>query len=245
MQKTGYGSGTIVSDDGYVVTNYHVVKEGRFYLALLHDGSECRFVRFSDGRHYLHDEGTDLAVLKLESRGARFTPVTFGDSTRLREGESVIAVGNPYGLRHSVTSGIVSSLGRNDVGFAEIEDFIQTDVPINPGNSGGPLVNLKGEMVGVNTAIRTVSGGFQGISFAIPSDMVRKVFSELVAYGRVRRGWLGLLVKEEPAGGERRQIRVVSVLQNSPAIRAGIQPGDLILEADGEPLFSKGVCFPL
>ena len=241
--KTGYGSGTIVSDQGYVLTNYHVVNKGNFYQIVLYDGTECEIEKMSNGQYYVSDDGTDLAVLKIKNAERyNFKAARFGDSQTLTEGDWVIAIGNPYGLRHSVTSGIVSSIGRSDVGFAEIEDFIQTDVPINPGNSGGPLVNGRGEMVGINTAIRTVSGGFQGISFAIPSKLAEKVYNELLKYGRVRRGWLGLLVKEERRQGESdlNDLRVISVLKNSPAADAGIKEGDILREADGSTVTSQG-----
>jgi serine protease Do len=131
-------------------------------------------------------------------------------------------------------------VGRFDLGFSEIEDFIQTDVPINPGNSGGPLVNMRGEMVGLNSAIRTVSGAYQGISFAIPADMVSRVAKDLFRYGRVKRGWLGIIIRDEAAGNARRTVRVISVTRGSPAERAGIQPGDIIRSVDGEPIDSRG-----
>jgi serine protease Do len=243
--KTGYGSGTIISRGGYIVTNYHVVKKGNYFQAFLYDGTECGMKKFNNGKYYLADEKTDIAVMRLDVESipsAEISPIEFGDSGSLSEGEWVLAIGNPYGLRQSVTSGIVSSKGRNDIGFAEIEDFIQTDVPINPGNSGGPLINLKGQLVGINTAIRTVSGGYQGISFAIPSNIVRSVSSELVRAGRVSRGWLGFIVKERTiyTRGERSVLEVISVLKNSPAESAGISRGDIIKEVDGKEVGTLG-----
>jgi serine protease Do len=241
--KTGYGSGTIVSKDGYLITNYHVVSRGDHFQVVLDDGTECDAVRFKNGSYFLADEDSDLAVLKIQSREKRqFVPFAMGDSDLLSEGQWVMAVGNPYGLRHSVTCGVISSLRRSDVGFAEIEDFIQTDVPINPGNSGGPLVNIKGELVGINAAIRTVSGGYQGISFAIPSNMAYRVFKELLQNGRVRRGWLGILVREERRrpDSDAREIRVISVTKDSPAYHAGIREGDIVRKADGVVLSSQG-----
>ncbi len=241
--KSGFGSGTIISRDGHVVTNYHVVRKGDYYQLVLADGSEYETEPVSRGVYYIADPKTDIAVLKIAAGGeAPFTPVVFGDSDRLEEGEWVIAVGTPYGLRQSFTSGIVSSTGRSDIGFADIEDFIQTDVPINPGNSGGPLVNLRGELVGLNTAIRTVSGGFQGISFAIPSALVRRVSDELLRFGRIRRGWLGFLARERkiPARGERSAVEVMSVMKDSPAEAAGINTGDIIREVDGKRIATLG-----
>ncbi|HEY1405144.1 MAG TPA: trypsin-like peptidase domain-containing protein [Spirochaetota bacterium] len=240
--KTGYGTGTVISRDGYILTNFHVVNKGSYYQVLFSDGMEREIEMFPNGEYYIADDETDLALLKLKEPSTYdLTPVAFGDSDKLVEGQWVIAIGNPYGLRHSVTSGIISSLGRSDVGFTEIEDFIQTDVPINPGNSGGPLLNERGELIGINSAIRTVSGGFQGISFAIPSRLAEKVYHELITYGRVRRGWLGILVKEtRHAGSESKDIRVISVTKNSPAAAAGVREGDLVRQADGIPAQSQG-----
>jgi len=240
--KTGYGTGTVISREGYIITNYHVVNKGSFYQIVFYDGTEWEIEKFPNGEYYIADDETDLAVLKLKSPERRdIVPVSFGDSDQLVEGQWVIAIGNPYGLRHSVTCGIISSLGRSDVGFAEIEDFIQTDVPINPGNSGGPLLNDRGELIGINSAIRTVSGGFQGISFAIPSRLAEKVYKELVSFGRVRRGWLGILVKESRhPGSEAKDLRVISVTRDSPAAAAGLREGDLIRQADGAPAQSQG-----
>jgi serine protease Do len=243
LVKTGYGSGTIVSKEGYLLTNYHVVSRGDHFQVVLDDGTECDAVRFKNGSFFLADEDSDLAVLRIQSRDKRqFVPFDIGDSDMLSEGQWVMAVGNPYGLRHSVTCGVISSLRRSDVGFAEIEDFIQTDVPINPGNSGGPLVNIKGELVGINAAIRTVSGGYQGISFAIPSNMAYRVFKDLLQNGRVRRGWLGILVKEERRhpDSDAKEIRVISVTKDSPAYHAGIREGDIVRKANGTALSSQG-----
>jgi len=240
--KTGYGTGSVISRDGYILTNYHVVNKGSFYQVVFYDGTEREIEKFSNGEYYIADDETDLALLKLrEPETYDLSPISFGDSDKLSEGQWVIAIGSPYGLRNSVTCGIVSSLGRSDVGFTEIEDFIQTDVPINPGNSGGPLLNERGELIGINSAIRTVSGGFQGISFAIPSRLAEKVYRELVTYGRVRRGWLGILVKESRRkGSELKDIRIISVTKDSPAAAAGLREGDLVRQADGSPAQSRG-----
>jgi serine protease Do len=240
--KTGYGSGTIITHGGHIVTNYHVVRKGNFYQVIHHNGRESEVKRFDGGAFYLADEKTDLAVLKIDPEAVTVEPVAFDDSDNLAEGEWVIAIGNPYGLRQSITAGIVSSIGRSDVGFADIEDFIQTDVPINPGNSGGPLINLRGKLVGINTAIRTVSGGYQGISFAIPSNIVKNVCAELLRHGRVKRGWLGFLARERQfqKNGERKIVEIISVIKDSPAQAAGFARGDLIKEIDGKEISSMG-----
>lgn len=239
LRKTGYGSGTIIGRNGEMVTNYHVVSKGEFYVATLSDGTECAFERINDA-YFIGDPDTDIAVMRLDRSAGPFEPVRLAPAAAVSEGEDVIAIGSPYGLRHSVTAGIISSVGRFDLGFSEIEDFIQTDVPINPGNSGGPLVNMRGEMVGLNSAIRTVSGAYQGISFAIPSDMVARVAKDLFRYGRVKRGWLGIIIRDEAVGNARRTVRVISVTRGSPAERAGIQPGDIIRSVDGETIDSRG-----
>ncbi|TAL36571.1 MAG: PDZ domain-containing protein [Spirochaetes bacterium] len=241
--KTGYGSGTIITEDGFMVTNCHVARKGDFYQVIMHDGTECEAEPFSDGAYYIADQKTDIALMKIGPLPhAKFQPVSFGDSSRLEEGEWVLAIGNPYGLSQSISSGIVSSKGRTDIGFADIEDFIQTDVPINPGNSGGPLVNLSGELVGINTAIRTVTGGYQGISFAIPSNTVKMISYELMRFGKIRRGWLGFLIREKKilAKGEKTLIEVISVIKDSPAQTAGIQRGDIIKEIDGKRISTLG-----
>ncbi len=243
LSKVGFGSGTIISGRGYIVTNYHVLEKGNFYQIILHDGRECQVLSFPNNEYFIADKKTDIALLLIdENEISHINPIAFNDSNDLSEGEWVMAIGNPYGLRQSISCGIVSSKGRSDIGFADIEDFIQTDVPINPGNSGGPLINLEGKLVGINTAIRTKSGGYQGISFAIPSNIVKQVCSELMQYGRVRRGWLGFLAKERTISsrGEKKFLEIISVIKNSPAEITGIQKGDIIKEIDGKPISTLG-----
>ena len=243
LTRISYGTGTIISKSGFIVTNYHVVKKGDFFKAVCSDGTTYELQIFQNGKYYLSDYKTDLAVLKLDnSDGKTFTPLKLADSSRLEEGEWVIAIGNPYGLKQSITAGIVSSKGRDNIGFTDIEDFIQTDVSINPGNSGGPLVNLDGEMVGINTAIRSASGGFQGISFAIPSNIVKQVCFDLTSFGRVKRGWLGFVAREKSLSQnkETRNVEVLSVIRNSPSETAGIKQGDIIKEIDSEKIESLG-----
>ncbi len=238
LVKNSYGTGTIISARGFIVTNYHLVKGCNFFHITDHLGNRYVAQKFFRGRNYLADPKTDLAILKIDGGGERFKPIKISDSSLLVEGEWVIALGNPYGLRQSISAGIVSSKGRDNIGFSHIEDFIQTDVSINPGNSGGPLVNLYGEMVGINTAIRTVSGGFQGISFSIPSNMVKRICSDLIKLGRVRRGWLGFIAAEKKFrnGGDRHFVEVISVIKNSPSEMAGVLAGDIIREVDGQPV---------
>ncbi len=243
LQRVSYGTGTIISKSGFIVTNYHVVKKGNYFKAVCNDGTIYELQMFQNGKYYLSDYKTDLAVLKLDNgEGKKFTPLKLSDSNDLKEGEWVIAIGNPYGLKQSITAGIVSSKGRDNIGFTDIEDFIQTDVSINPGNSGGPLVSLSGEMVGINTAIRSASGGFQGISFAIPSNIVKQVCFDLTSFGRVKRGWLGLVAREKSfsQNKENRNVEVLSVIRNSPSDTAGIKQGDIVKEIDGVKIDSLG-----
>ncbi|PKL18368.1 MAG: hypothetical protein CVV49_06340 [Spirochaetae bacterium HGW-Spirochaetae-5] len=243
LVRISYGTGTIISKSGFIVTNYHVVKKGDVFKAISSDGTNYDLQLFRNGKYYLSDYKTDLAVLKLNnSDGEKFIPLKLSDSNSLNEGEWVLAIGNPYGLKQSITAGIVSSKGRDNIGFTDIEDFIQTDVSINPGNSGGPLVNLHGEMVGINTAIRSASGGFQGISFAIPSNIVKQVCFDLTSFGRVKRGWLGLVAREKSVSHnkESKTVEVMSVIRNSPSDIAGLKQGDIIKEIDQQRIDSLG-----
>ena len=243
LVRISYGTGTIISKSGFIVTNYHVVKKGDVFKAISSDGTSYELQLFNNGKYYLSDYKTDLAVLKLDNiEGEKFIPLKLSDSNSLNEGEWVIAIGNPYGLKQSITAGIVSSKGRDNIGFTDIEDFIQTDVSINPGNSGGPLVNLNGEMVGINTAIRSASGGFQGISFAIPSNIVKQVCFDLTSFGRVKRGWLGFVAREKSVSQnkENKSVEVLSVIRNSPSDIAGIKQGDIIKEIDNQKIESLG-----
>lgn len=242
LVQTSYGTGTIISGNGYIVTNHHVVKKGDYFKVVTMSGAVYETRKFGNNEYYLSDLKTDLALLKIDNDSREpLIPVKFGDSNKLNEGEWVIAVGNPYGLKQSITAGIVSSKGRDNVGFTDIEDFIQTDVSINPGNSGGPLINLYGELVGINTAIRTASGGFQGISFAIPSNIVKQVCSDLISHGRVRRGWIGFIAREKKlAGREGGAVEIISVIKNSPAELAGLKQGDIIYAIDGTKVDTTG-----
>ena len=240
LNQIAYGTGTIISKSGYIVTNYHVVKNGDMFKAIYNDGAYYEFQLFKNEKYYVADYKTDIAVLKLNDNGEEnFIPLKLADSNMLSEAEWVLAIGNPFGLKQSITAGIVSSKGRDNIGFTDIEDFIQTDAPINPGNSGGPLINLKGEMVGMNTAIRSVSGGYQGISFAIPSNIIKQVCYDLTTYGRVKRGWIGFVAREKNIyQNNNKSVEILSVIRNSPAEAAGIRQGDIVKKIDDEKIES-------
>lgn len=227
------GSGVIVSPDGYILTNNHVVKNADKIKVILSDKREF------DGKIIGTDPKTDLAVIKIDAN--KLPTISWGDSDKLKVGEIVIAIGNPYRLSHTVTLGIVSAVGRANVGIADYEDFIQTDAAINPGNSGGALVNARGELVGINTAIFSTSGGYQGIGFAIPSNMARVVMKSLIEKGKVIRGWLGVMIQPiTPELARQFQLKeergslVADVVEDSPAEKAGIMRGDVIIEFDGK-----------
>ncbi len=232
FRQRGLGTGSIVSPDGYILTNNHVVADADKITVKLPDGREL--VAKLIGA----DPPTDLAVIQVQ--GKNLPTMKLGDSDDLDVGESVIAIGNPFGLEQTVTAGIVSAKGRSEVGLTDYEDFIQTDASINPGNSGGPLVNLRGDIVGINTAIYTRSGGNQGIGFAIPVNMARTIMKDLIAGGRVVRGFLGVVIQDvtqelasalnvEVNGG----VLVSNVGPETPAGKAGIKQGDLITSFNG------------
>lgn len=233
-REQGLGSGVIVDKTGIILTNNHVV-----------EGADDINVTLSDKRRYKAkiigtDPKTDVAVIKLE-KGKDLPVAKLGNSNNIQVGEWVLAIGNPLGLSSTVTSGIISAKGRADVGVADFEDFIQTDAAINPGNSGGALVNLQGEVIGINTAIASRTGGYMGIGFAIPSNMAKKVMNDLVSKGRVTRGFLGIqiqnindsIAKRLKIGEGTTGIIVGEVTNNSPAQKAGIQPYDVIIELNG------------
>jgi serine protease Do len=229
------GSGVVISSDGLVVTNYHVIGESSRAEVTVTVGDR-RDVR---AKVIGTDSWTDLALLKIDATGLPVIP--WGDSSKLRVAEWVMAVGNPFSLNQTVTLGVVSALGRANVGITQYEDFIQTDAAINPGNSGGALINSRGELVGINTAIFAQSGGYQGIGFAVPSNLVRRVVDDLNKFGRVRRGSIGIVDVismtprlAEELGAENTDGVVVNQLhRQSAAYRAGLEPGDIIVAVNG------------
>lgn len=243
LKQRGSGSGFIISADGYIVTNEHVVGK-----------AEKIRVTFDDGRQATAklvgvDPPTDLAVIKVDVTG--LTPVTLGDPTEMEQGDWVMAIGAPFGLEQTLTVGVISATGRNLPSsranrFAQYNNYLQTDASINPGNSGGPLVNLRGEVVGVNTMILSESGGSEGIGFAIPSDLVERICRKLILEGRVRRGWLGVSLPVQPmTEAQAKSLGLPStegalvqdtVGPESPAARAGLRSGDFIVRFDGTPI---------
>lgn len=233
-REQSLGSGVVVSADGYVLTNNHVVLGGQAQVTvILPDKRELR------AKIVGVDEATDLAVLKIEARNLPTIP--WGDSSKLRVAEWVLAIGNPFGvLNQTVTLGIVSATGRS-LGLAQYEDFIQTDAAINRGNSGGALINARGELVGINTAIFSETGGYQGVGFAVPSNLVRHVMRELIEHGTVRRGTIADIelmpmttyIAEQLGAKDARGLLVRGVLERSEAYTAGLRPGDIIISFNG------------
>jgi serine protease Do len=237
QERQSLGSGVIVRNDGYILTNAHVIGVQTAGVT----------VTLADNREYQaevvgRDASTDIALLKIETENLPIVPL--GDSSSLRIAEWVLAVGNPFQLNQTVTLGIVSAVGRDNLGVARYEDFIQTDAAINPGNSGGALVNSRGELVGINTAIFSESGGYQGVGFAVPSNLAKRVMEELIEFGEVRRGSFGYVdvrqmsprLARELGVPETRGVVVWQIHQDSAAARVGIEPGDVIVAFNGQPV---------
>jgi len=231
----GQGSGVIVSPDGYVLTNNHVIDGAREVTVTLPDKREFQ------GTIVGTDPKTDLAVVKID--GKNLPTVPWGDASKLQVGEYVLAVGNPFGLNSTVTLGIVSALGRGRMGITQYEDFIQTDAAINPGNSGGALVNTKGELVGINTAIFSQSGGYQGVGFAVPTSMGQPIYDSLVKHGKVVRGYLGIGIQDLNQDLAKsfgvtngKGALVTDVKDDSPADHAGLHQGDVIVSYQASPV---------
>jgi serine protease DegQ len=225
--QIGLGSGVIVSADGYILTNNHVVEGADEIDVTLNDSRHAR------GKVIGTDPDTDLAVLKIELD--KLPVIVLGNSDNLQVGDQVLAIGNPFGVGQTVTSGIVSALGRNQLGINTFENFIQTDAAINPGNSGGALIDVNGNLEGINTAIYSRSGGSMGIGFAIPVSTAKQVLEDIVKEGKVTRGWIGVEPNDlSPELAEtfgvkaRKGVIITGVLQNGPAARAGVRPGDVI-----------------
>lgn len=234
QQRTSLGSGFIMSNDGYIITNNHVVKDADEIIVRFNDRNE-RVAKVVGT-----DERSDIAVLKVE--GKNLPTLKLGDSSKLKVGEWVLAIGSPFGFDHSVTQGIVSAMGRS-LPNENYVPFIQTDVAINPGNSGGPLFNLQGEVIGVNSQIYSRTGGFMGMSFAIPVDVVKNVYQQLKEQGHVSRGWLGILIQdvtrelaESFAMKKPHGALVAKILSDSPAEKAGFMVGDVIVKFNGDKI---------
>ncbi|MHB8079609.1 MAG: DegQ family serine endoprotease [Candidatus Krumholzibacteriia bacterium] len=232
------GSGVIVSEDGYILTSNHVIAQASKIRVLMKDKQEY------EAKIIGQDEGTDVALIKIDATG--LPAIRIGDSSALRIGDQVMAIGNPLGVGQTVTVGIVSALGRS-IGLMDYEDFIQTDAAINRGNSGGALVNMDGELVGINTAILSPSGGSIGIGFSIPSDMAKRVMDSLLKTGKVVRAWLGVQVQDVDQAmaeahdlGKPRGVLVADVTKGAPGAKAGLKEGDVILAVDGQTVDDRG-----
>ena len=245
QRRSGLGSGVVVSPEGYVLTNFHVI-----------DGADEIEVAHNDGRKYKarvvgSDPESDLAVLRIPA-DHKLPVIAFGSSETLRVGDVVLAIGNPFGVGQTVTSGIVSALGRSHLGINTFENFIQTDAAINPGNSGGALVDANGHLVGINTAIYSQSGGSMGIGFAIPVSLAKNVMEQIIRNGGVTRGWVGIEVQEiTPELAESFNLRgtqgalIAGVMRGSPADKAGIKPGDVLVSVAGKPVKDAQVMLEL
>ncbi|MDH5253841.1 MAG: trypsin-like peptidase domain-containing protein, partial [Nitrospira sp.] len=238
-RQYGQGSGVIASSDGYIITNHHVVADAVDVEVILADRRQFK------GKVVATDSKTDVAVVKIKA--ANLPAATWGDSSQLAVGDFVLAIGNPLGLSRTVTFGIVSAVGRADVGVADFEDFIQTDAPINPGNSGGALVNINGEVVGINTAIASPTGGSVGVGFAIPSNMARAAMQSLLKTGRVVRGFLGASTQDvSPLLGQIFRLPdvkgaiVTDVQAKGSAERAGLKRSDVVVRFDGRDVMDSG-----
>lgn len=235
QSQSGLGSGVIVSEDGYLLTNHHVIEGATEINVTLLDGREFK------ARVIGADPESDLAVLRIEA--SSLPAIQIGDSDQIAIGDQVLAIGNPFGVGQTVTSGIISALGRNHLGINTFENFIQTDAAINPGNSGGALVDINGNLLGINTAIFSQSGGSMGIGFAIPTSTTQLVLTSLINEGRVVRGWIGVSANDltpelaHATGVQAKKgVIITGVLQNGPAARAGLRPGDVITHIGQTPI---------
>jgi serine protease DegQ len=236
QQSSSLGSGVIVSHDGYILTNHHVVEAADEIEVALADG------RTAKGHIIGSDPDTDLAVIKVEL-GNSLPAITFGQSDQAHVGDIVLAVGNPFGVGQTVTMGIISALKRNHLGLSTFENFIQTDAAINPGNSGGALVDVEGNLLGINSAIYSPNGGSLGIGFAIPTSTAKKVMEQIIQNGSVTRGWVGIAVQDlTPELAESFKLKdtqgvlFAEVVRGSPADKAGIKAGDILVSIDSKPL---------
>jgi serine protease Do len=233
------GSGFLISADGYIMTNRHVVNEADDLTVILNNGDQYKAKLIGS------DARTDLALIKIDGKDLPFLP--FGDSDHIEIAEDVIAIGSPFSLQATVTHGIISAEKRQDLHITDLEEFIQTDAPINPGNSGGPLINMKGEVIGINTALLSTSGANSGIGFAISSNMAKRVMTQLINNGTIKRGYLGIGLQEidkeiaeaykldKPEG-----VIITEVIKDSGADKAGLKEGDILMEYNGKPIKSMG-----
>ena len=240
----GSGSGFIWDDQGHVVTNHHVIESADEIEVALADG------RTAPARVVGSDPETDLAVVKIDL--GNLPAITFSQSEQLSVGDVVLAIGNPFGVGQTVTQGIVSALGRSHLGINTFENFIQTDAPINPGNSGGALINANGDLVGINSAIYSRSGGSMGIGFAIPVSLAKQIMEQIIRQGSVTRGWIGVEAQDitpELAESfklpEVRGALIAGVMRGGPADRAGVRPGDILMEIDGKPVLDSAIMLNL
>jgi serine protease Do len=240
-QAQGMGSGVIVSSDGYVLTNNHVVTEAKQIKVTVSDKREF------DATVVGTDPKSDLAVIKIKGAPSGLRPVEFGDSSKLRLGDVVLAIGNPLGVGQTVTMGIVSAKGRADLGITAYEDFIQTDAAINPGNSGGALINTDGKLVGINTAILSRTGGYQGIGLAIPTSMAQPIMETLKQSGKVSRGFLGVGIQDVDQDlatalklPGQNGVLLTDVRSGGPGSKGGLSRGDVVVKVDGKPVTSTG-----
>ena len=236
-KRRGQGSGFIISKDGYILTNNHVVGDADKIMVKLNDGRELQ------GKLVGSDPKSEVAVIKVDAKDLPL--LELGDSSKLEIGEWVIAVGNPFGLAETLTVGVVSAKGRSNLNIAEYEDFIQTDAAINPGNSGGPLLDIDGHVIGINTAIFSQSGGYMGIGFAIPINMAKAIKDQLVAGGKVVRGFLGVKLNRQQVDADMAKsfgldeaggVLIAELIKGSPAETAGIEPGDIIRTVNGQKI---------
>ncbi|MBB3657281.1 serine protease Do [Rhizobium sp. BK650] len=236
LRPVAQGSGFFISEDGYIVTNNHVVSDGSAFVAVMNDGTEL------DAKLIGKDPRTDLAVLKVDGKGRKFTYVNWADDNKVRVGDWVVAVGNPFGLGGTVTAGIISARGR-DIGSGPYDDYLQVDAAVNRGNSGGPTFNLNGQVVGINTAIFSPSGGSVGIAFAIPASTAKDVVADLMKDGTVSRGYLGVQIQpvtkdiaDSLGLSEASGALVVSAQDGTPGQKAGMKTGDVVTAVNGEPV---------
>jgi serine protease DegQ len=238
QRENSLGSGVIVSSDGLILTNHHVVEAADEIEVALADG------RTAPARIVGSDPETDLAVVRIDLKN--LPSITFGRSEQLNVGDVVLAIGNPFGVGQGVTQGIVSALGRNHLGINTFENFIQTDASINPGNSGGALIDTEGNLVGINSAIYSRSGGSMGIGFAIPVSLARQVMEQIIRHGGVTRGWIGIEAQDitpELAESfklkEARGALIAGIMRSGPADKAGVKPGDILMEINGQPVIDS------